>query len=83
MTNLSPNYFARLFKAETGVTPTEYLIRIRFENARVLLGETDYPIKNRRVAVRIFPTSRFFTYSFRKRFLKTPLEYRKFYMSKM
>lgn len=82
VTNLSPNYFARLFKAETGVTPTEYLIRIRFENARVLLGETDYPIKTV-ASLCGFSDESFFTYSFRKRFLKTPLEYRKFYMSKM
>lgn len=82
ITNLSPNYFARLFKAETGVTPTEYLIRIRFENARVLLGETHYPIK-KIASLCGFSDESFFTFSFRKRFLKTPLEYRKFYMSKM
>lgn len=82
LTNLSPNYFARIFKAETGVTPTEYLIRIRFENARILLGETDYPIKTV-ASLCGFSDESFFTFSFRKRFSKTPLEYRKFYLSKM
>lgn len=41
---LSTAYFARRFKAETGVTPGAYLRRARFEEAKRLLEETDLPI---------------------------------------
>lgn len=37
--NLSPYYFARLFKEEIGVAPHQYLIQQRVERAKQLLME--------------------------------------------
>lgn len=42
---LSPYYFTRLFKKETGFTPHEFLIAARVNNAKFLLKNTDTPIK--------------------------------------
>lgn len=38
--NLSSSYLSDLFKSETGVSPGTYLIRLRMEKARQLLGTT-------------------------------------------
>jgi transcriptional regulator GlxA family with amidase domain len=37
---LSPRHFARVFRAETGLTPGRYVDRVRIEHARRLLEET-------------------------------------------
>jgi transcriptional regulator GlxA family with amidase domain len=39
--NLSPRQFARVFAAETGMTPGKYVDRVRLETARRLLEDTD------------------------------------------
>ena len=38
---LSPYHFARLFRASTGLSPHQYVIRRRVEGARLLLASTD------------------------------------------
>ncbi|HZO32745.1 MAG TPA: AraC family transcriptional regulator [Chloroflexota bacterium] len=38
---LSPYHFARLFRASTGLSPHQYVIRRRVERARLLLATTD------------------------------------------
>lgn len=43
--SLSPFYFTRVFKKETGFTPHEYIIRARVDLAKFLLKTTDVPIK--------------------------------------
>lgn len=43
--NLSPFYFTRLFKKETGFTPHEYVIAARVNNAKFLLKTTDHSVK--------------------------------------
>jgi len=43
--NLSPAYFSYLFKTETGVAPSEYLIRLRMEKASQLLATSLLRIK--------------------------------------
>jgi AraC family transcriptional regulator len=40
----SPYHFARLFKASTGCSPHQYIIRRRVERARLLLATTDRPL---------------------------------------
>jgi len=40
----SPYHFARLFKASTGSSPHQYVIRRRVERARLLLATTDWPL---------------------------------------
>jgi AraC family transcriptional regulator len=42
--NISPTYFAGLFKRATGVPPHQYLIKQRIERAELLLKTTDLPI---------------------------------------
>ncbi|MBA2535087.1 MAG: helix-turn-helix transcriptional regulator, partial [Rubrobacter sp.] len=38
---MSPHHFARSFKAETGLSPHQYVIQRRVERARALLADTD------------------------------------------
>lgn len=40
----SPYHFARLFKASTGLSPHQYVIRRRVERARTLLATTTWPL---------------------------------------
>ncbi|MCZ8520863.1 MULTISPECIES: response regulator transcription factor [Paenibacillus] len=42
--HLNPNYFSNFFKQETGVNFLEYLLEIRMEAAKTLLGEPDVKI---------------------------------------
>lgn len=44
--HLHPVYFAQLFKAEVGLPPRQYLLRIRINHARRLLAETDLPVSD-------------------------------------
>lgn len=41
---LHPVYFSQLFKAEIGLPPRQYLLRIRINQARKLLAETDLSV---------------------------------------
>lgn len=43
--SLSPFYFARLFKRETGFSPHEYIVRARVDKAKYLLISTSLPLK--------------------------------------
>jgi transcriptional regulator GlxA family with amidase domain len=42
--NMSPRHFARVFHAETGVTPARYVERVRLEAARRRLEDTTEPV---------------------------------------
>ena len=42
--HMSERHFARAFKAETGLTPGEYVERLRVERARLLLESTPEPV---------------------------------------
>ena len=44
--NLSEKHLCRLFKKELSVTPMQYLIRLRMEQARMLLRDTDMMVKD-------------------------------------
>lgn len=45
LVNLSPNYFSNLFKEEFGETYIEFLTKIRMEQAKELIGENTYSLK--------------------------------------
>lgn len=42
--NISPTYFASLFKHTTGISPHQYVIRQRVNRAKVMLLKTDLAI---------------------------------------
>jgi transcriptional regulator GlxA family with amidase domain len=42
--HMSPRHFARLFRAETGVTPARYVESVRLEAARRVLEDSEQPI---------------------------------------
>lgn len=44
--NISPTYFASLFKRATGISPHQYVIKQRVERAKMLLSKTDLEIAN-------------------------------------
>ncbi|MEK6302206.1 MAG: helix-turn-helix domain-containing protein [Acidobacteriota bacterium] len=74
--NLSPVYFSHVFKAETGVPPGDYLIRLRMEKASHLLATTFLSIKQVMAAVG-YNNKGNFARHFRRHFHATPSEYRK------
>lgn len=44
--NISPTYFASLFKQATGISPPQYVIQERVERAKVMLSRTNLTIAN-------------------------------------
>jgi AraC family transcriptional regulator len=44
--NISPTYFASLFKQTTDVSPHQYVIRQRVQRAEIMLSQTDLTIAN-------------------------------------
>ncbi len=74
--SLSPFYFSRLFRNETGLTPHQYLIETRISAARFLLSSTPLTIKE--IAFRTgFSDESSFCACFRSREGTTPATYRK------
>lgn len=74
--NLSPFYFTRIFKKETGFTPHEYVIQVRVNMAKFYLKTTDLPLKE--IAFRSgFNSECSFCTSFKKATGLTPGSYRK------
>jgi AraC family transcriptional regulator len=73
---MSPFHFARMFKKSTGEAPHEYLTRVRMEEAKRLLVETDEPLSA--IAVRVgYRTQAHFTGIFHERTGSTPRNFRK------
>lgn len=66
----------RVFRKYMGVTPQEYLIRLRTRKAKELLETTDIPVNKIGCIVGV-ENSNYFYHLFKKRFGKTPKEYRK------
>ena len=73
--NLSPFYFSRLFKKETGFTPHDYIITSRINHARYLLLTTDQSIKDICFQLGFSSESAFCT-TFKKKTGHTPREFR-------
>lgn len=73
--NMSPYYFAHVFKNETGMTAHQYLITIRLEYARYLLRTMNMPVQD--IADRCgFSNSGAFCTCFKKHTGYAPKEYR-------
>lgn len=73
--SLSPYYFTRLFKKETGFTPHEYLIAARINTAKFLLKNTSTSIKEICFGTGFSNESSFCT-TFKKWVRQTPSDYR-------
>ncbi|MFS0723987.1 helix-turn-helix domain-containing protein [Paenibacillus sp. 1P07SE] len=71
---LSRGYLGRLFKAQCGVSFSDYLNRIRLERAKQLLG-SDEPIQQISERVGILNTTYFYTL-FKKNYQMSPAQYR-------
>jgi AraC-like DNA-binding protein len=73
---LSPSYFTRIFKRETGQTPISYLINLRINRAKELLSESDEKASD--IALSIgFSSQQRFNETFKKITGMTPIEYRR------
>lgn len=74
--NLSPCHFCAVFKKQTGLTFSQYRMRLRLENAINLLADG-----NRRVSDVVFESGfesiPYFNRAFRRRYGCSPTEYRK------
>ncbi|MCL6633906.1 MAG: helix-turn-helix transcriptional regulator, partial [Alicyclobacillus herbarius] len=72
---LSPSYFSRLFKAETGTTFIDYLTNYRIQKSKVLLRVTSLPIEI--IANNTgFSNASYFSTTFNRIEGRTPTEYR-------
>lgn len=72
---LSPYYFTRSFRKETGMTPHQYILETRFRSAEFLLSSTDRSIKE--IALDVgFADESSFCASFRKHVGESPSKYR-------
>lgn len=74
--NLSPSHLCRLFKTQTGISPGEYLRRLRMEKARHLLSTSVLSVKQI-MAVAGYNSKSHFVCHFRRSFGLTPSEYRR------
>jgi AraC family transcriptional regulator len=73
--HLSPYHFARLFKHTTGLTPHQYVLHCRIEEAKRLLRNTDLDLAE--IAQRLgFRDQSHFTARFRKATGATPKRWR-------
>ena len=75
LTGLSSSYLSRIFKEETGVTVTAYILDKKLETARNMLSYSDYPIMWISNAL-AFPSQSYFTKVFTQECKVTPRKYR-------
>lgn len=74
--NMSESYFVRLFKAETGSTPKDFLNSIRMQQAKWYIMYTNNPIYM--ISYQCgFENPQYFISKFKSTFGKTPQAYRK------
>lgn len=72
---LHKGYLCRLFKQETGINITDYIINYRIEKAKKLIATTNDKLYE--IAEKVgFSNAQYFSLKFRKITGKTPIEYR-------
>ena len=77
--NLGISYsgFRRAFKELTGTSPSKYMLELKLNEAKLLLYNTNLPIKEISYSLN-FESPDYFPIFFKKRTGKTPSEYRNF-----
>ncbi|PYG87434.1 two-component system response regulator YesN [Ruminiclostridium sufflavum DSM 19573] len=73
--NISPYYFSKIFKEETGVNFIDYLTDIRIDKAKDLLENTDFSMKE--ICGKVgYSDPNYFSRSFKKNVGVTPTDYK-------
>ena len=73
--NISPTYFASLFKQAMGVSPHQYVIQQRVERAKMMLSKTDLAIAD--IALQVgFSSQSHLTQQFKRLTGMTPKQVR-------
>lgn len=76
LSGLSPNYFHRVFTENLGITPNDYITKIRLDKARELLVKTSLPVSE--ISFRCgFENIPYFSYLFKKHLGISPGKFRK------
>ena len=73
---LNPDYLARVFKKETGLSIGGYLQDIRMNEAKKLLAHTNVPVNEVAMGVG-YDNISYFSHVFREKTGLTPVEYRR------
>jgi AraC family L-rhamnose operon transcriptional activator RhaR len=82
--DVSASYLQKLFKTETGMPPMSYVHNLRLEKARELLETGDWFYRISEVGYQVgLPDGSHFARDFKKKFGKTPTEYRKQFWEKI
>ncbi len=75
MVNISPYYFSKIFKEDTGEGFVEYLTGLRMDKAKELLTTTEYSMKE--ICSRVgYADPNYFSRTFKKNVGVTPTEYK-------
>lgn len=73
---VSYSWFRKAFKSFTGIAPHQYLLQLKIERAKLLLGDTAKPIKE--IAIELgFDSSFYFSKLFKRKTKDSPAAYRK------
>lgn len=76
LSDLSPNHFHRVFSQTTGLTPNEYITKLRIDKAKDLLVRTNSPVSE--ISLQCgFENIPYFSYLFKKHINMSPGEFRR------
>lgn len=74
--NLSPSHFHKVFTKNIGMTPREFILKVKLDKAKKLLAETYMPVSE--ISLKCgFDNTPYFCHVFKKNTKNTPLEFRK------